>query len=66
MTLIIGAVYTNDVWLSLWVDWALAVCQSQWLISPDREIQITPVYNEAKYARKLTDKRYVKFRLRIP
>ncbi|MDB5088599.1 MAG: hypothetical protein JWR09_2593 [Mucilaginibacter sp.] len=54
-TLIIGAVYTNDVWLSLWVDSGVGGMPIAMAYQSDREIQITPVYKEAKYARKLTE-----------
>jgi hypothetical protein len=52
--LIIGAVYENDVWLSLWVDSGVGGMPVAMAYRADKEVEITPVYRKAKYARKLT------------
>jgi len=53
-TLLIGTEYKNDLWLSLWVDsgvggTAIAMCYRS-----DGEVQVTEVYGQARYARKLS------------
>ncbi|WEA00696.1 hypothetical protein [Mucilaginibacter sp. SJ] len=53
-TLIIGAVYPNDLWLSLWVDSGVGGVPVAMVYQSDGIIDITNVYREAGYARNLT------------
>lgn len=53
-TLIIATKYANDLYLSLWVDEGVHGIPVAMSFQSDREIIITPAYNEAKYARKLS------------
>jgi hypothetical protein len=53
-TLLIGTVYSNDLWLSLWVDSGAGGTPVAMAYRSDGEVQVTPVYEEAHFARKLT------------
>lgn len=53
--LIIATVYSNDLWLSLWVDYGVGGMPVAMSYLSGREIEITPIYKAAKYARKLTE-----------
>lgn len=53
-TLIIGCQYSNDLWLSLWVDSGVGGMPVAMGFQSDREITVTPIYEQAEYARKLT------------
>ncbi|MEZ2338366.1 hypothetical protein AB6735_22150 [Mucilaginibacter sp. RCC_168] len=54
-TLIIGAVYTNDLWLSLWVDSGVGGIPIAMTNQLDRIIDNTSVYDGERFARKLTE-----------
>lgn len=54
-TLIIGIVYTNDIWLSLWVDSGVSGVPVAEIYKSDMEIEITSSYNNVSYDRKLTE-----------
>jgi hypothetical protein len=53
-TLIIGTVYKNDVWLSLWVDLGVGGMPIAMVYQSDNEVEVTPVYLQEKYARNLS------------
>ncbi|HZY37396.1 MAG TPA: hypothetical protein VFE53_12140 [Mucilaginibacter sp.] len=53
-TLIIGTVYKNDVWLSLWVDLGVGGMPIAMVYQSDNEVEITPVYLQEKYTRNLS------------
>lgn len=53
-TLIIGTVYENDLWLSLWVDTGTGGMPVAMAYQSDREVEITPVYLGEQYAGCLT------------
>jgi len=53
-TLIIGTVYKNDVWLSLWVDSGVGGMPIAMVYQSDNEVEITPVYLQEKFARNLS------------
>lgn len=53
-TLIIACQYPNDLWVSLWVDSGVGGLPVAMGFQSDREVTITPIYERATYARKLT------------
>lgn len=53
--LILATQYSNDLWLSLWVDIGTAGVPVAMCYESDRDIQITPIYCRAEFARKLTE-----------
>ena len=54
-TLIIGAIYENDVWLSLWVDTGTGGMPIAMAYKSDNEVQFTPVYKNERYAKSLSE-----------
>src|SRR3978361_130577 len=54
-TLIIGTIYENDVWLSLWVDSGTGGMPVAMAYQSGNEVQFTPVYKKEKYARSLSE-----------
>lgn len=54
-TLIIGAIYQNDVWLSLWVDTGIGGMPVAMAYQSDNEIEFTPVYKKEQYAKSLSE-----------
>jgi hypothetical protein len=52
--LIIATVYSNDLWLSLWVDSGMGGTPVAMAYRSDGEVEMTPVYEKAGYARKLS------------
>jgi hypothetical protein len=53
-TLIIGTQYTNDLWLSIWVDSGTGGVPVAMGYRSEKEIVITPIYKKTAYAKKLT------------
>lgn len=53
-TLLIGAQYENDFWLSLWVDSGIGGIPVAMCYQSDGEITTTPIYTKTSFARKLT------------
>ena len=54
-TLIIGAIYENDVWLSLWVDTGTGGMPVSMAYQSDKDIEFTPVYKKERYAKRLSE-----------
>lgn len=55
-TLIIGAVYTNDIWLSLWVDSGVGAVAVAMAYRSDGTIDYTDLYRQQHYVCKLSEK----------
>lgn len=53
-TLIIGCQYSNDLWLSLWVDSGTGGIPVGMCYESDKETVCTPVYTQKRYAVKLS------------
>jgi hypothetical protein len=53
-TLIIGSQYTNDFWLSMWVDSGVGGIPVAMCYQSDMEIILTPVYSKHRFEIKLT------------
>lgn len=53
-TLLIGAVYTNDIWLSLWVDSGVGAVAIAMAYRSDGSIDFTDLYRQQHYVCKLT------------
>jgi hypothetical protein len=53
-TLIIGQQYSNDLRLELWVDEGVGGMPVAIVFQSVKEINISPIYHQAKYARKLS------------
>jgi hypothetical protein len=64
-TLIIGAVYTNDIWLSLWVDSGTGGIPVAMTNQSDRIIDFTTVYDSEKFARKLNEQEVAEISIRF-
>lgn len=54
-TLIIGTIYSNDVWLSLWVDTGTGGMPVAMAFQSDNSIDYTEVYKKERYAKKLSE-----------
>jgi hypothetical protein len=54
-TLIIGTIYSNDVWLSLWVDTGTAGTPIAMGFQSDTEVDFTAVYKKERYAKSLSE-----------
>ncbi|WP_157544047.1 hypothetical protein [Mucilaginibacter paludis] len=55
-TLIIGTVYKNDIWLSLWVDTGVGGVAVAMAYCSDGSIDFTDLYREQRYVCKLSQK----------
>jgi hypothetical protein len=55
-TLIIGTVYKNDIWLSLWVDTGVGGIAVAMAYRSDGNIDFTELYREQHYVCKLTQR----------
>ncbi|PAW95076.1 hypothetical protein CKK33_16875 [Mucilaginibacter sp. MD40] len=55
-TLIIGTVYKNDIWLSLWVDTGVGGVAIAMAYRSDGSIDFTDLYRERHYVCKLNEK----------
>ncbi|QEM07883.1 hypothetical protein DIU31_031890 [Mucilaginibacter rubeus] len=53
-TLIIGTVYTNDIWLSLWVDSGVGAVAIAMAYRSDGSIDFTDLYRQQHYVCKLS------------
>jgi hypothetical protein len=54
-TLLIGMVYSNDVWLSLWVDDGVSGRPVAMCYQSDGEVLVTRIYKRSDFVRRLTD-----------
>jgi hypothetical protein len=53
--LIIGMIYKNDVWLSLWVDTGVGGIPIAMAFKSEPEIDFAPVYKKERFAKNLTE-----------
>jgi hypothetical protein len=54
-TLVIGMIYDNDVWLSLWVDTGVGGVPIAMAFQSEPEIDFAPVYKKERYAKSLSE-----------
>lgn len=53
-TLILGNQYNNDLFLSLWIDIGVGGIPVAMSFQADKEVTITPIYEQTQLAKKLT------------
>jgi len=54
-TLVIGMIYENDVWLSLWVDTGVGGIPIAMAFKSELEIDFAPAYKKERFAKSLTE-----------